>query len=89
MCFILAEDCSYLQSVGLGGNDIQDEGVKILANALKSNTRLKSLGLGGNQIGKLAWQLTVTVYHVNRYVCTSCDKRMLLNGSFLKLTRSP
>ena len=51
----LTEDCSYLQSLGLGGNDIQDDGVKILANALKSNTRLKSLGLGGNQIGQLAW----------------------------------
>lgn len=44
-----------MQSLGLGGNDIQDEGVKILANALKSNTKLRSLGLGGNQIGQLTW----------------------------------
>ena len=65
MYFVLIEDCSYLQSLGLGGNDIQDEGVKILANALKSNTRLKSLGLGGNQIGQLTWQLSVTTYSNN------------------------
>ena len=43
--------CS-LQSIGLGGNDIHDEGAIHLAKALKTNTQLRSLGLGGNQIGK-------------------------------------
>ena len=42
---------SCLRSIGLGGNDIHDEGVEHLANALKSNSKLQSLGLGGNQIG--------------------------------------
>lgn len=51
----IVEDCSCLQSLGLGGNEIQDEGMKKLADALKTNTRLTSLGLGGNQIGQLAW----------------------------------
>ena len=37
----------------MDGNEIQDEGIKILAVSLKSNTRLRSLGLGGNQIGKI------------------------------------
>jgi len=42
-----------LQSLGLGGNEIQDEGIKILAASLKTNSRLRSLGLGGNQIGEI------------------------------------
>ena len=45
-------DTTSLQSVGLGGNDIHDEGATHLAHALKTNTKLRSLGLGGNQIGK-------------------------------------
>lgn len=57
----IIEDSSNLQSLGLGGNDIQDEGIKILAATLKSNTRLRSLGLGGNQIGQLAWQQTTVI----------------------------
>lgn len=40
-----------LQSIGLGGNDIHDEGAIHLAKALLANTQLRSLGLGGNQIG--------------------------------------
>ena len=39
-----------LQSLGLGGNEIHDEGVAHLALALRNNRRLRSLGLGGNQI---------------------------------------
>ena len=46
----LTEDQCPLQSIGLGGNDIQDEGAALLATALKSNTHLQCLGLGGNQI---------------------------------------
>ena len=42
---------SRLKSLGLGGNEIHDEGAGHLANALKLNTRLESLGLGGNLIG--------------------------------------
>lgn len=41
-----------LQSLGLGGNEVHDEGATHLAAALKANKRLRSLGLGGNQIGK-------------------------------------
>ena len=44
---------SNLQSIGLGGNEIHDEGAGHLADALKINTKLKSLGLGGNLIGWL------------------------------------
>lgn len=40
-----------LQSLGLGGNEIHNEGVTHLALALQANRRLRSLGLGGNQIG--------------------------------------
>lgn len=49
--FIAGNVCS-LQSIGLGGNEIRDEGAIHLAEALKVNTGLKSLGLGGNQICK-------------------------------------
>ena len=49
----LTEDQCHLQSIGLGGNDIQDEGAVLLATALKSNTHLQCLGLGGNQICEL------------------------------------
>ena len=48
----LAGNVCSLQSLGLGGNDIHDEGAIHLAQALKTNTRLCSLGLGGNQIGR-------------------------------------
>ena len=48
----LAGNVCNLQSLGLGGNDIHDEGAIHLAQALKTNTRLCSLGLGGNQIGR-------------------------------------
>jgi len=41
--------CS-LQSIGLGGNEIRDEGAHHLAQSLRFNTTLRSLGLGGNQI---------------------------------------
>ena len=41
-----------MQSIGLGGNNISDDGASHLAQALKSNTKLSSLGLGGNTIGK-------------------------------------
>ena len=40
-----------LQSLGLGGNEIHNEGAAHLALALRVNRRLRSLGLGGNQIG--------------------------------------
>ena len=40
-----------LQSLGLGGNEIHNEGAAHLALALRTNRRLRSLGLGGNQIG--------------------------------------
>ena len=43
---------SRLKSIGLGGNEIHDDGAMYLAKALKSNMRLESLGLGGNLIGK-------------------------------------
>ncbi len=46
--------------MGLGGNEIHDEGVQHLADALKTNTNLKSLGLGGNLIG----QFTVVILMV-------------------------
>ena len=46
----LSDDQCHLQSIGLGGNDIQDEGAVLLATALKANTHLQCLGLGGNQI---------------------------------------
>ena len=52
MC-VAGNMCS-LQSMGLGGNEIHDEGAIHLVQALKTNTRLRSLGLGGNQIGKRA-----------------------------------
>lgn len=42
---------SNLQSLGLGGNEIHDDGAVHLADSLKGNTKLKSLGLGGNLIG--------------------------------------
>lgn len=41
-----------MKSLGLGGNEIHDEGATYLAEALKRNTRLESLGLGGNLIGQ-------------------------------------
>ena len=50
----VSDDQCPLQSIGLGGNDIQDDGAVHLASALKSNTQLKSLGLGGNQICELS-----------------------------------
>ena len=62
--------CS-LQSIGLGGNDIHDEGASHLANALKTNTRLRSLGLGGNQIGEHCRQHVThhVTHHVTRLLC--------------------
>ena len=49
---VFTDDQCPLQSIGLGGNEIQDEGAARLAAALKSNTQLRCLGLGGNQICK-------------------------------------
>ena len=43
---------SRLKSIGLGGNEIHDDGAMYLASALRSNMRLESLGLGGNLIGR-------------------------------------
>ena len=61
--FLAGNACS-LQSLGLGGNDIHDEGAIHLAQALKTNMRLCSLGLGGNQIGR---NLTFTLYYENPF----------------------
>lgn len=52
-----------LQSLGLGGNEIHDEGVARLALALQANRRLRSLGLGGNQIGILVISLLLSFIH--------------------------
>lgn len=52
MTFTLLGNACGLQSIGLGGNEIRDEGATHLAEALKVNSGLKSLGLGGNQICK-------------------------------------
>ena len=53
LCVIaVAGNLCSLQSIGLGGNDIHDEGASHLAKALMTNTQLRSLGLGGNQIGE-------------------------------------
>ena len=49
VCCCIGDLCS-LQSIGLGGNEIHDEGAIHLARALKVNKQLKSLGLGGNEV---------------------------------------
>ena len=64
---VVGNMCS-LQSLGLGGNEIHDEGVIHLVQALKTNTRLRSLGLGGNQIGKTARVQIGFVWLVN-FIC--------------------
>jgi len=48
----LQDDGCILQSIGLGGNGIGDQGVSHITKALWTNTFLESLGLGGNGIGK-------------------------------------
>ena len=51
MCSVTAAgNMCCLQSLGLGGNEIHDEGASHLALALRANRRLRSLGLGGNKI---------------------------------------
>lgn len=50
-CLTVTGNMCCLQSLGLGGNEIHNEGVTHLALALQANRRLRSLGLGGNQIG--------------------------------------
>ena len=57
-----------LQSLGLGGNEIHDEGAIHLALALRANRRLRSLGLGGNQIG---------IYIIQ--VCHTCTHKIIYN----------
>ena len=47
-----ADDGCDLQSLGLGGNGITDQGAEKFARALWTNTRLESLGLGGNEISQ-------------------------------------
>ena len=64
LTFLAGNVCS-LQSLGLGGNDIHDEGAIHLAQALKTNTRLCSLGLGGNQIGRNI--MLLSLYYENLF----------------------
>ena len=64
LIFLAGNVCS-LQSLGLGGNDIHDEGAIHLAQALKTNTRLCSLGLGGNQIGRNI--MLLSLYYENLF----------------------
>lgn len=51
----LENDNSSLEQLHLGYNNIRDEGIKLLAKGLKSNTCLKSLHLQGNNITENGW----------------------------------
>ena len=50
-----------LSSLGLGGNEIHDDGAVHLADALKANSKLKSLGLGGNLIGQFENRVVIAI----------------------------
>lgn len=78
LCSVLKGDFCSLQSIGLGGNDIHDEGALHLAKALKVNKQLKSLGLGGNQVADEGGREIAEMLKVNHTV-----RKLLLSSNLL------
>ena len=76
--FLFKGDFCSLQSIGLGGNDIHDEGALHLAEALKVNKQLKSLGLGGNQVADEGGREIAEMLKVNHTV-----RKLLLSSNLL------
>lgn len=63
--------CKNLKSLDLNGNNFNDEGMVVLANALKGNQKLSTLELGYNPMGEKGVKALVEIAKYDLPVCCS------------------